>query len=230
MTTARAIIEDAYILSGIRGIGETIEGDEASYALRRLNGMLDSWAASGLMALVSRTIFGSIASGQSFTVGLMGDVSTSPSLAPRRFESGFFRSGGIDYPFRRMSMQEYSGVTNKASATQFPSHVYYERGAEDATCYMFPALSSAVDVYLQVLLPIGQFETLDTDQTLTPGVLDAVTLSLAELLCVGVSNQSKALTMQAFAARERAKRNNVKVADMEMGGTNRGNILNGWVA
>lgn len=215
MTTARTIITDAYLTCLLLGQGEPLDDFDAQSALRRLNGMLDSWATDNLYAKRRVEYVNTVPAGTSFTVGPTGNVVTAS--VPVRLEEGCFtRSNNIDHPLILITSDEYDRIPYKTAAAPWANVMYYASGITTGTCSVYPAMSAPAEIHLQVLEPLGAFATLDTNVELPKGYLDAIMYSMCEIVCLGKRPVPADIAKHAARARARIRGANVEVPVMQL--------------
>lgn len=227
MTTALSMITRAYRLPGLLGSGEVLTADRSMYALDLLNDLIDSWATEGLYCKEVTEVIATVPAGATFTVG-PGQTVPNSTAPVRLEEGGFFRSGGVDYPFDLKSREEYMDIAYKGNPSPWPSIVFYNPGTNFGTAYMFPSLGSPAQIHLQVMTPLTEFASLTADVKLPLGYKKAITESLAEQLCIGKRPVDPQLMKSAKAARMRIKEANAESPNLRSWTPQMGNILTGW--
>jgi hypothetical protein len=217
-TTAITIVTDAYFTCGLLGEGEALNATRADFGLRSLNDMLDSWSIDRLYVQTINEVVTTIAAGQTFTVGPLGDVVTP--LVPLQLERGsFFRlANNVDYEFTPITLEQYSSLMVKSAANSFPWYVHYSVDATIGTGFMYPALSGPAELHALVQAPLTAFPDLTTDVDLPQGYRDALVKSLAEILCLGKIAIPADLARKAATARGRIRNANGEVPVMRLPG------------
>lgn len=204
--TANELVSDAYLMAGLRSTTDTLGADDAAYGLTRLNGMLDGWATDALYVKVVEWFVQNIPAGQTFTVGPGGDVDTDTLSAPPMMEPGaFVRYNSVDEPITLIDLQTWAAIPYKATSAPFPNYLFYDPGAVTSTAYIYPATSATAEFHIPLIVPLGSFAALTTSVDLPQGYADAISMSLAELLCIGIKEVAPTLAKQAAKARGRIK-------------------------
>lgn len=177
MSTVRQLIEGSLKLLGVLAQGENVSGEEAVDALSRLNELVDSWSADGLMIYdVKRESF-SLTSGQSSrTIGTSGDFVTS---RPTVIQGASVLQNGIETPIRIYNQQEWQSVSMKASQSSLPQGIYVEDTYPNKTLNFYPVPSSTSSVVLYSLKPLTAFTSLNETIALPPGYPKALRYNLA---------------------------------------------------
>lgn len=227
-TTAAKIISQALGALGVRGIGETVQGNEAQDALQVLNTLIDSWRTDSLYAYASQTITGTVQGGsQTITIGPTGDIVTA--YRPIRIEAGsYFSTGGIDYRLPPITTAQFGDIPYKNIGTIGPDGVAYDPSLPNGTLYMFPYPSGNVTVSLQALMQVDEFTDLTTGYVLAPGCERALVYALAEELAPLYQTMLSPTGQKnkADAIRTLRRVNHVTPA-LDIWRT-RGNVLVGW--
>lgn len=229
MTTALSIIDDAYLITGLRGEGEPLTAERAQFALSRLNAMLDSWATDNLFLKQRVEYVTTVAAGPSFTIGPGGDINIP--FVPVRLEDGCFtRNNSVDFPLTLINSDQYDEIAYKFAAAPWGSFMYYSPGIDLGECFVYPAMSAPAEIHLQALLPLTSFPDLTTDVSVPVGYGDAFLYSLCEILCMGKMQVPAEIAKAAARARKRIREANVEVPVMDINVPygNRGSYGYGW--
>ena len=160
--TARDIAHDALRENAIISIGDTMEAEELSAVLKRLNAMLKSWQMQGAL-WKQETI---TADGTADTATI-----TLPSYV-REVNSAMF-AGTMDRRLYRWEREDYLCIPNKATKGT-PSAFYLERNTGAAILHVWPVpttsftLSLDIDRAMDTVTDANQ--TLDIPEELTETV------------------------------------------------------------
>lgn len=220
IVTPNAIAAAALRHLGVLGANETAEAADASLCLQALKSLLDAMQLDPLAIIgrqeVTRTPITGV---QSFTIGSGGDISSV--RAPRRIESAFYRSNGVDAPIDIKSLETYLSEASKA-VTGPPSYIAYEPSYALGTVYLYPAADGTSELHLWVLRDVvSGFDslTLTTSMTLPTGYQNLLEWVVAEEVAPDFLVPDAVLqrvARRAMQAKKRLKRSNVRVLELRM--------------
>lgn len=179
MSTALDSIKRAMRLIGAISIGETPSDEEAADGLEALNAMLDSFAND--KQVIYAPTLDTIAwapSTPSYTVGPTGTFPTSRPVT--LLNSCYFDWGGVSYPLKSITVDEYNEISLKGLNTTIPQYIWLNPTFPDATVTLWPTPSTAVSVKLWSNKVLQAIPSLTTDLALPPGYKDFIDYNLAE--------------------------------------------------
>lgn len=214
MSTARQIIERAYIAIGYKDPSEPLNGQDTNYALDVLNSMIDGWNTQNLYILSNNELV-TTTSVSPVTIGVSQTINTPRPVS--LIDTSFVRINNIDYPLTIIGDQEYNAICLKTIPSTIPIYAYYDRGSPIGKIYLYPIPSVSVEIHIFCNSQLSQFANLDTDYSLAQGYFNALFLSLAEQLTLGVNEASPMLIKQAWSARHAIKKSNVEVPLLSSG-------------
>ena len=212
--TANQLIDTAFTLSGIKGIGETVSGDMYEYAFGLLNDLLDEWDTDGFYIADNIEIVQAV-SGQSTTIGAGKAINIARPI--RMLDTSYFRSSGTDYPITWISQEDYNAIPYKAVPTSFPFYGYYDGGVPDGNIYWWPYPAAATELHLQVDVQFAAFTDYTTPANFAQGYKQALQYTLAERLCTGIRDVPAQLAKNAMQARDHVRLLNVTVPQLAPG-------------
>jgi hypothetical protein len=214
MSTARQIIERAYISIGYKDPSEPLNGQDTNYALGVLNSMVDSWNTQQLYIWASDEAVATVTSSP-VTVGTGQTVNIT---RPTNLLSGsFVRLNNVDYPITWISNQDYNAIPFKQVASNISFYGYYDRGEPIGRIFLYPLPSTSMELHIIYDNQFAQFTDLDTDVPLAQGYFNALFLTLAEQLNLGISEPSPTLVKQAWSARRAIKNTNAQIPMLNSG-------------
>lgn len=208
MTTAIELINAAYTLLGYKDAREALDGQDAAYALSRLNDMIDSWNTQTLFIFAMNDVVAT-ASGLPINIG-PGQAIDTPR--PVRLPSGSFaRIQGIDYSISWIDKDQYNSILLKDTISTIPIFGHYEGGSPVGTISLWPYQNTPTEYHILVETQLTEFATLSTNVDLTQGYRRAIQLSLAEELAPGLREPSPSLVRNAMNARRAIRQANAVV-------------------
>lgn len=210
MADARTLITQALIELGVINAAEAPSSEDAELGLARLNLILDDWNAE-YGALYAETIDSyELDPGTSpHTFGPTGATFTL-TQRPVSVRSANLVIDGIRVPLALRDAAWWMGLTDPTTQGQ-PSDAYYEPAWPNGQLYLWPVPDAADTLELLTRTALAQV-TLDTDMSLPPGYLSALTLTLAEQLAAPFQVQAAPMTLRnADKARARIFAHNSRI-------------------
>lgn len=223
--TALDLITDAMIETGAVPPGEPPGSDEAQWAFRKLNNLIDTWSAQKKYVYsYVFNIYTLVAGLSPHTIGPSGVATFPTNGAPRpvRLESSALLLNisptTVDF---LMNIRDHSWWANnqvKNIQTSVPTDVFYDPTSPDGQLFFWPVPNINYQVRLQFWTAIAEFTSIQDPiggpngpGTLPPGYRNALMLSLAESLLSGEQrDQMPNLAMDAMKARQAIFGNNDK--------------------
>lgn len=177
MATAGDIVTDALRLAGIISDENAASAVQMSGGLEMLNGMLSAWGTtSQTRAGTQRLTF--TLTGSTITFGTGGDIATRIQGA----SSVWVNSGSIDYPLIRVSIQDYEQIAFKGVGG-IPSVFCLDNGYPLNTMRLYPVPATGQILYVDAVLPMGEYTTSADDVALPPETRRAARYNLAIEFC-----------------------------------------------
>lgn len=176
MTTALQLIKGALQTIGVLQEGETPSGIQATDCLATLNMMLDSWSIERLSvyALQDQT-FTWPSSTVSRTLGPSGQLAGTRPIQVD--DATYFNVAGVSYNLTQINREQYDSIALKTANSPYPQWLYANPTMPDATLYLYPVPSQAIELHVISVQPLGEL-TLATVLSLPPGYLRALTFNL----------------------------------------------------
>jgi hypothetical protein len=205
-TTAAVMISDALKEIQVIAEGETPSTTMYADGLRMLNRLLDTFAHDAAFAFDASLRSLALTGQASFDVGPSGDVVT---LRPIKITSAYATMGGIDYPVRVISIEEYDSIGLKTSTGSIPECIAYNGVYPDGVVYVYP-LCSSVTLKMRTIDQVKTFAATSTSIDMPEGYEDALTLALAIRMAPGygvpVSQDTRLAATRAMKAVKRSNR------------------------
>jgi hypothetical protein len=213
MSTCLDVLTNALLEIGVYQSSETISAADSAFCMARLNRMLDSWTTQGRYIFTTSIAQYTLPPKIFYTIGQ--GTPTADIVAPRPGGSG--TGNGIEYaniilnssstPIRQpldvISDQEWSMIRAYQIGVSLPTKLYNDGAYPNSSLYLwgYPTVTTILELFTRQQLT--QFAALTDAFSFPPGYEDAVTLSLAELLC-GPFGRQRTPELISDAARSRA--------------------------
>lgn len=224
--TVLQIITDALIEIGALAPGEQPGADEAQWAFRKFNYLVDSWQAfSGYVYSYAFLVYNVNPAISPVLIGPSNVANLSTNGAPRpvRIESAALilnpgGSGQVDLILNIRDKDWWARNQVKSIQTNVPTDLYYDPTFPDGSLYFWPVLNVAGQLRLQTWQMVSQFQAI-TDPiggpggpgTMPEGYRNALMLTLAETLLPGAKrDENPVLIASAQKARALIFGNNAK--------------------
>lgn len=174
--TAQEVIEAAYQELGILVSGGTLNTDDLTWGLGKLNRMLRSWSADGLnLHYRVEESFSLVSGTPSYTIG---SGATFDTVRPQTIEQAFIRDSDHDYPMGIRPAAEYWDLSEKTTEGR-PIKLYYGFTYPDGTIYLYYVPDSAYTMHIVSQKPLITYASANTEASLPGEYEDALVLNLA---------------------------------------------------
>ena len=183
--SARTLITNALVDSGISASGVTIDGDDGQRCLKILNReIMDAWNAQRYFATHRVITSGSFAASTSTrTVGPTGSYVLNPR-PDEILQANWVDSAGFRRP---ISIRDADWYVEQGTPTQTGSQISdiaYFPTVPNGTMYPVPIPDTAQTVELETRSVLTQFSALDSTADLAPGYENAIHHTLKEPFCM----------------------------------------------
>lgn len=243
--TPTQIINAALSALGVIAPGNDPATEDATYALDRLNDLLDAWALERRYVYVmNHNSFTFSASQQSYTIGPASSTPNFTAPRPVWIERANLvltdSSPDTHIPLEVINTNDYAALAVPALSSDIPSRLYYQPTVTKGTLWPWPyptVTSNQLELFTWNQLAQIASADVGTDYPLPPGYRKALILSLAEemVLAFGKTNTEK---LEADARKARAAIAGINTAPPNMDvswpsgsvryGASRSDFLSGW--
>jgi hypothetical protein len=176
MTTALDIITDALQEIGVVDAGGTVEPEDASFCLRKLNVLIQRLSNTRLALPVLTQISVTVTGAETYTIGPSGGV---VAARPLKVVSAIVRdSGGNDSPVDILNAVQW-GAIYKKDIDAPPTDVWYEGTATNGTLHVYPQ-SAGYTLILDCMTLLTSFASTASTLTLPEGYESMLALSLVD--------------------------------------------------
>ena len=215
MPTAQKILTDAAKGIGYLGRTETLSAQDATDALRALNGWLDSLSGEFLASYANATFTHTLtANTSSYTIGSGGDIS---GVRPDNIDQAWIRdTNNLDYPMTVLNQYEWNSVGQKDITSQIPTTLFYDPQYPLGIINIFPVPLLAYGLRFNALIQQTTFSTMTHSLSAPPGYERFYILNCGlELISAGfhcgLSDKDYVRYVQnATEAKANIKRKNIK--------------------
>ena len=203
--TCLTLVSDALTEIGWLAQGETPTYNDGDYCRRRLNRMLDSWATRGLYCYyLDHTNHTFTTSAQSYTIGASGADFTA-ARPEHILKANLMSSDGYRTPLYVVEWPADYGRITAPATSGTPNTLYYQPTVPNGVLYPYPyPTDTASGLELFTTVALQTYSALNTAYHLPPGYQEAITCSLAELLCTAYG---RPLTPELVTAARNARVN-----------------------
>lgn len=214
--TMRQIVTDSMIEIGVLDPDESPTSTQANLGLQKLIRLFNLW--NGQRRAVYATAFLEFTLTPNLsphTIGPSG-ATFSATIRPVSIDGANLILTDvdpvIDQPINIRDNQWWLTQTIKGLETGYPTDLYYQPDWPNGKLYFWPVPTTAWGVQLMARVLLDEAITLDSTFTLPPGYREAVTLTLAEMLCRPFGKTSSAdLRLDATRARGQVFGNNAQI-------------------
>lgn len=225
MATAADIIAQALKDIGVLGESETASAELAADALATLNQMLAMWQVDNLYIYAQTATTFAATGALSYTVGAGGNVGIA---RPASIDAAYYTSGGVDTPIAMLdTFEAYQDITTKTLAGS-PSVAYYQPSFPLGVLYVYPQpATGSIKLLTKVKLPT--YAAGADDLTIPPEFEMLVRYNLSEHLAISMTSQVRPdVAMMAMKTRKMAKRNNLRLNELDLPVPSRYEIARGY--
>jgi hypothetical protein len=181
MATCRDLITDAMYNIGAWAVGEAPPAAEIQDGFNKLNQLL-FWLDTQKLAIFHTVDFtGNFVPGQqNYTIGPGQNFNTS--VRPTTIQNIYFTLGGISYPLKEITNNQFDAISLKSLATLLPSVFYYETSYPYGIIHFWSVPTSNSPVTISYDDQLTQFTSLTQTVSFPPAYELLLTLELSNAL------------------------------------------------
>lgn len=183
--TTRDLLTECFEDLGIIAAGEVLSATDAANGLKKLTRLLDNWNAERRAVYATRlTSYTIVPSTQPSTIGPTGATFTATQRPVSIDGANLVLNDvtpSIRMPINIRDDDWYRALTVPGLTSTVPTDLYYSAEWPLGQIYLWPVPTVAYGLELQMRIVLADL-ALDDDVSLPPGYLDAVTLTLGEML------------------------------------------------
>jgi len=160
MATMRDIILDAYVTSGIKGLNQSVSGEELAFALKQIHKIIDDLNNQNLWSYTNVELTGNMTGGVGiYTIGPTGDI-----VGARPFEITSFAilEGGSYIPLSQIGNKDFFNLRRNEQVTAQPNSFRYQQDYPNGTLEVYPKPSKAYSFEIQAQALITNYGINDT--------------------------------------------------------------------
>jgi len=180
-TTANTIIESAFKLLGVLGVGTNLEASEYADALNVLNDMIDSWNLKSLLVYqVTMNTFPFVNGQQVYTLGPGGNFDMTRPNNIERASITYGTSGKtLEIPLEMIDVEGWQNIPVKQTPSSYPTMMYTDTGFPLNSLYFWPIPSDNCSLILYCWEQMPELTDLTSVVSLPPGYYKALKYNLA---------------------------------------------------
>ena len=170
MLTSREFVAQAYRLISADSPTVPLHGSDLSLGIRILNQLLESYAATGLMITVAKTVSLPIEIGQEYIVTGGPDVLPTPDVTEGRLaniDSAWLLLNGVTYPLIEKSQAEFYAAWKYDPLKGLPRFVIVIPNIETVALRIYPAPSQQFEFNMRAKFQLPKI-TANTDLSSLP--------------------------------------------------------------
>lgn len=172
MTTIKQFLDDSYRLINPSNPTVPLHGNDLQFGVRRLNGLMRSYAADGLMMTIASTKTYPLAVNQGeVTVGPASFVPT-PNITGGRmanWESAWLELQGVTYPLVFKTREEWNSAFKYKPLAGLPRFIIPFPDVQIVTFRLYPAPSQYFQFYIRGKTQLPDYLTTDDTIDTLPG-------------------------------------------------------------
>jgi len=211
MATAQDIIERAYKLAKVTGLGESPTDEQISEGLVYLNDLIQSLSNESLM--IYQNVQESITcdGSTSYTIGSGGDLDT---VRPFEITGAFFRINGttVDNPVEVITKDEYDSISFKTSTSDAIDYLYLYNTYPLAELFVYPLAQNGT-LFITSRKPLTGFAARTTTVALPDGYEPMLRYNLAVELMPQYGTPANMAMFQLVVQNAKTLKANIKMVN-----------------
>lgn len=172
MTTIKQFMDDSYRLINPSNPTVPLHGNDFSFGLRRLNSLLTSYAADGLMMTISAVQTINLAVNQQDVVVGPATFIPTPDIPVGRmanWESAWLQLQGVDYPLVFKTRDQWDSAFKYEPLNGLPRFIIPFPNVQTVTFRLYPAPSQVFQFNIRGKYQLANFVPTDSTDLVLPG-------------------------------------------------------------
>lgn len=170
MFTVREFVEQAYQLVSASSPTVPLQGSDLSFGIRVLNQLLQSYAATGMLLTVSKTIEVPLLPGQQNVICGDASYTPTPDITAGRLaalESAWLILENVNYPLINISRDEFYATWKYEPLQSLPRFIVVVPDIETVALRLYPAPSQVYNLFVRAKFQLSSVTSND-DMNLVP--------------------------------------------------------------
>jgi len=215
MATPSTMIVSALIKIGEKPVGGTLNANEQTEYLQRLNQMLETWFNDGLICYATQTDTHPLTAGDGvYTIGPGGDIDVP---WPTKIISAYTIDGAnLSRDIDVIENLEWESIVLKQLGNGYPSKLWYDNSFPLGTIHLWMLPLGSLTLYITSYQRLQNFPLISTTVSLPPGYEKAIIDNLAIDLAMGLTEPSERLVKSAERGLAMIKKNNLTVPKLSV--------------
>lgn len=211
MSTAGDLIRDALLDLAVIDAGEAVDAATGADCLRRLNSMLNTWSAEGLMIYTfNRAVYSMVIGQASYTLGTGGNFNADRPIWFNMASVIPGSSPSLEIPIDIMSDEDWQTVPIKTLASTFPVCIHPRGDYPLNTIDVWPVPTASCSLVIYAPSALSEFALITSTASFPPGYEEAIRSNLAVRVALMFGrNASADLIKQATTSKNTLKAQNL---------------------
>lgn len=178
MTTIKQFLDDSYRLINPGNPTQPLHGNDLSFGLRRLNDLLTSYAADGLMMTIASTQTVALTVGQEFVTAGPPPPVTIPPTPPlyninvgrmANWESAWLNLMGVDYPLVFKTQDQWHSSFKYQPLSGLPRFIIPFPDVQSVSFRLYPSPSQFFQFFIRGKFQLPNYLSTDDTMLTLPG-------------------------------------------------------------
>lgn len=165
MPTVKEFITQSYQLISASSPTQSLHGNDFSNGLLILNQLLSSYASTGLMLTIAKTVQTTITNGQQNVICGPDTIIPTPQISIGRLanlNSAWLVLQGVTYPLIQKSRDEFLASFKYEPLSGLPRFIFVFQETEFSDLRLYPSPSQSYELFIRAKFELNQLEATDT--------------------------------------------------------------------